>query len=142
MQLFLRSVRLATRAVARVPMRDRSGDRVGLPHGMRALHAEFGKPGTTCALQDRERIASLLTGRDCAGFTAKTRWAQGRVSTPPERCPPGLRLASFVEDIFISGAGRERGPACTLPGGLRRVGDPLISTGAGLQWRHVDRDHP
>ena len=91
-----------------VALRERSGDRVGLPDFMRALHAEFGKPGKTYALADLERIAKDLTGSDFAGFFADTVGSETYFDIRPSYAALGLRMDSFVEEMFIS-----REPAAT-----------------------------
>ncbi|HWS77250.1 MAG TPA: hypothetical protein VN205_02625 [Thermomonas sp.] len=85
-----------------VALRERSGDRVGLPDFMRALHAEFGKPGKTYALADLERIAKNLTGSDFAGFFADTVGSETYFDIRPSYGALGLRMDSFVEEMFIS----------------------------------------
>lgn len=91
-----------------VALRERSGDRVGLPDFMRALHAEFGKPGKTYALADLERIAKDLTGSDFAGLFADTVGSETYFDIRPSYAALGLRMDSFVEEMFIS-----REPAAT-----------------------------
>ena len=85
-----------------VALRERSGDRVGLPDFMRALHAEFGKPGKTYALQDLERIARQLTGSDFSGFLAGAVGSESYFDIRPSYAALGLRMDSFVEEMFIS----------------------------------------
>ena len=91
-----------------VALRERSGDKVGLPDFMRALHAEFGKPGKTYALQDLERIARDLTGSDFSGFFAGAVGSESYFDIRPSYAALGLRMDSFVEEMFIS-----REPAAT-----------------------------
>lgn len=86
-----------------VALRERSGDKVGLPDFMRALHAEFGKPGKTYALQDLERIAKRLTGSDFSGFFADAVGSESYFDIRPSYAALGLRMDSFVEEMFISG---------------------------------------
>ena len=85
-----------------VALRERSGDRVGLPDFMRALHAEFGKPGKTYALPDLERIARQLTGSDFSGFFAGAVGSESYFDIRPSYAAIGLRMDSFVEEMFIS----------------------------------------
>lgn len=85
-----------------VALRERSGDKVGLPDFMRAMHAEFGKPGKTYALQDLERIAKHLTGSDFSGFFAEAVGSESYFDIRPSYAALGLRMDSFVEEMFIS----------------------------------------
>ncbi|GHB95111.1 hypothetical protein [Thermomonas carbonis] len=85
-----------------VALRERSGDRVGLPEFMRALHAEFGKPGKTYALADLERIAKALTGSDFSGFFAGTVGSESYFDIRPSYAALGLRMDSFAEEMFIN----------------------------------------
>ena len=85
-----------------VALRERSGDKVGLPDFMRALYAEFGKPGTTYALDDLERIAKNLTGSDFSGFFADAVGSESYFDIRPGYAAIGLRMDSFVEEMFIS----------------------------------------
>ena len=82
--------------------RDGSGDKVGLPDFMRALHAQFGKPGRTYALADLERIARQLTGHDFSGFFAEAVGSESYFDIRPSYAALGLRMDSFVEEMFIS----------------------------------------
>lgn len=91
-----------------VALRERSGDRVGLPEFVRALHAEFGKPGKTYALADLERIAMSLTGSDFSGFFNDAVGSTSYFDIRPSYAALGLRMDSFVEEMFIS-----REPAAT-----------------------------
>ena len=93
-----------------VALRERSGDKVGLPDFMRVLHAEFGKPAKTYALQDLERIARDLTGSDFSGFFAQAVGSASYFDIRPSYAALGLRMDSFVEEIFIS---REPGASPT-----------------------------
>lgn len=85
-----------------VALRERSGEKVGLPEFMRALHAEFGRPGKTYGLQDLERIARSLTGSDFSGFFAETVGSESYFDIRPSYAALGLRMDSFVEEMFIS----------------------------------------
>lgn len=85
-----------------VALRERSSDRVGLPAFMRALHAEFGKPGKTYALADLERIARNLTGSDFSAFFADAVGSTSYFDIRPSYAALGLRMDSFVEEMFIS----------------------------------------
>lgn len=85
-----------------VALRERSADRVGLPEFLRALYAEFGKPGKTYALADLERIARNLTGSDFSGFFADTVGSTSYFDIRPSYAALGLRMNSFVEEMFIS----------------------------------------
>lgn len=85
-----------------VALRERSGDKVGLPDFMRALHAEFGKPGKTYALEDLERIARELTGSDFSGFFVDAVGSESYFDIRPSYAALGLRMDSFVEEMFIS----------------------------------------
>lgn len=85
-----------------VALRERSGDKVGLPEFMRALHAEFGRPGKTYALQDLERIARSLSGSDFSGFFTGAVGTESYFDIHPSYAALGLRMDSFVEEMFIS----------------------------------------
>lgn len=85
-----------------VALRERSGDKVGLPDFMRALHAEFGKPRKTYELQDLERIAQQLTGSDFSGFFAGAVGSESYSDIRPSYAALGLRMDSFVEEMFSS----------------------------------------
>ncbi len=85
-----------------VALRERSADQVGLPQFLRALYAEFGKPGKTYALADLERIARNLTGSDFSGFFADTVGSTSYFDIRPSYAALGLRMNSFVEEMFIS----------------------------------------
>ena len=87
-----------------VALRERSGDKAGLPEFMRALYAEFAKPGKTYALEDLERIARQLTGSDFSGFFAEAVGSESYFDIRPSYAALGLRMDSFVEEMFI---GRE-----------------------------------
>lgn len=85
-----------------VALRERSGDTVGLPDFMRAMHAEFGKPGKTYTLEDLERVARTLTGSDFSGFFAGAVGSASYFDIHPSYAALGLRMDSFVEEMFIS----------------------------------------
>ena len=85
-----------------VALRERSGDKVGLPDFMRALHAEFGKPGKAYSLPDLERIANTLTGSDFSGFFAGAVGSESYFDIRTSYAAIGLRMDSFVEEMFIS----------------------------------------
>lgn len=85
-----------------VALRERSGDKIGLPEFMRALHAEFAKPGKTYALEDLERIAKTLTGSDFSAFFADAVGSESYFDIQPSYAALGLRMDSFVEEMFIS----------------------------------------
>lgn len=85
-----------------VALRERSGDKVGLPDFLRALHVEFAKPGKTYALADLERIARDLTGSDFSAFFAEAVGSGSYFDIRPSYAAIGLRMDSFVEEMFIS----------------------------------------
>ena len=85
-----------------VALRERSGDKVGLPDFMRALHAEFGKPGKAYSLPDLERIANTLTDSDFSGFFAGAVGSESYFDIRTSYAAIGLRMDSFVEEMFIS----------------------------------------
>jgi len=85
-----------------VQLRERSGDRVGLPDLLRAMHAEFGRTGRPYALADIERIAHGLTGTDFRAFFADAVESGGWFDIRPSYAALGLRMDSFVEEMFIS----------------------------------------
>ena len=65
-------------------------------------YAEFGKPGRTYALADLERIARQLTGHDFSGFFAEAVGSESYFDIRPSYAALGLRMDSFVEEMFIS----------------------------------------
>ena len=85
-----------------VELRLRSQDTVGLPQLMQALYAEFGKPGKRYALEDIARLAERLTGHDFAPFLAATVGREDYFDIRPSYAALGLRMDSFVEEMFIS----------------------------------------
>ncbi len=85
-----------------VELRLRSDDRVGLPDLMRTLYAGFGQPGKRYALDDIARIAQDLTGHDFAPFLAEAVGSTGYFDIRPSYAALGLRMDSFVEEMFIS----------------------------------------
>jgi predicted metalloprotease with PDZ domain len=85
-----------------VALRERSGDKVGLPDFVKVLHAEFGQPGKAYALADLERIARQLTGSDFGGFFAEAVGSESYFDIRPSYAAIGLRMDSFVEEMFIS----------------------------------------
>ena len=85
-----------------VALRERSSDKVGLPDFVRALHAEFARPGKTYALEDLERIARQLAGSDFSGFFADAVDSASYFDIRPSYAALGLRMDSFVEEMFIS----------------------------------------
>jgi predicted metalloprotease with PDZ domain len=87
-----------------VAMRERSGDRVGLPDLLRAMHAEFGSTGKPYALADIERIARDQTGTDFRAFFADAVESEGWFDIRPSYAALGLRMDSFADEMFI---GRE-----------------------------------
>ncbi len=85
-----------------VELRQRSNDRVGLPDLMRALYAEFANPGKRYALSDIERVARQLSGTDFSGFLANVVENGGQLDIRPSYAALGLRMDSFLEEMFIS----------------------------------------
>ena len=81
---------------------------LGLPHFMQALHAEFAKPRATYTLSQLERIAMDLTGSDFSAFFAEAVGSEAWFDIRPSYAALGLRMDSFVEEMFIS-----REPAAT-----------------------------
>jgi len=85
-----------------VELRLRSDDRVGLPQLLQQMQREFGETGTRYELADIERIARDLTGHDFSGFFADAVDSQGWFDIRPAYQALGLRMDSFVEEMFIS----------------------------------------
>jgi len=83
-------------------LRHVSGDRVGLPQLMAALYAEFGKPGLSYTLDDIKRVAEQLSGHDFSAFFAQTVESSEFFDISPSLARIGLRMDSFVEEIYIS----------------------------------------
>jgi predicted metalloprotease with PDZ domain len=86
-------------------LRQRSGDRVGLPQLMAALYAEFGKPGARYTLDDVVRHADALTGSDFAPFLARAVESSAGIDDAAALAAFGLRIDRFVDEIYISPAG-------------------------------------
>lgn len=84
-----------------VELRKASGGAVGLPQFMARLFAERGQPGQTYALDDLERVARELTGRDFAPFFARAVESPEWFDIAPALADVGLRLDSFVEEIYV-----------------------------------------
>ncbi len=85
-----------------VELRLRSNDTVGLPQLMRALYAEFGQPGKRYTLDDIARVAQRLTGHDFTPFLSATVGSESYFDIRPSYAALGLRMDSFVEEMFIS----------------------------------------
>jgi predicted metalloprotease with PDZ domain len=85
-----------------VALRERSGDRVGLPDLLRAMHAEFGRSGKPYVLADIERIARDLTGSDFRAYFAEAVESEGWFDIRPSYAALGLRMDSFLDEMFIS----------------------------------------
>ncbi|KGQ20489.1 Peptidase M61 domain protein [Lysobacter dokdonensis DS-58] len=106
-----------------VELRKRSGDRVGLPDLLRKMRAESSEPGKTYALGDIVRIANETTGSDFAPFLAQAVESQGDFDIRPTFSALGLRMDSFVEEMYVSReptagqAERMRFDAIFVPGG-------------------------
>lgn len=83
-------------------LRKRSNDHIGFPDLLRALYAEFATPGKHYTLADIERIAEQLTGGDFRDFFASTLESGAYFDIRPSYAALGLRMDSFVEEIFIS----------------------------------------
>jgi predicted metalloprotease with PDZ domain len=85
-----------------VEMRVRSQDRVGLPDLMKALYAQYPMPGKRYSLDDIARIAGELTQSDFKPFLANAVESTGYFDIRPTYKDIGLRMDSFVEEMFIS----------------------------------------
>jgi predicted metalloprotease with PDZ domain len=85
-----------------VELRKRSDDRVGLPDLLQAMMREFAAPGRTYTLEDLARIAQSLTGSDFRPFFAGAVESTGDFDIRPAYAAVGLRMDSFVEEMFIS----------------------------------------
>ena len=85
-----------------VELRLRSNDTVGLPELLRALYADFGKPGKRYTLDDVAQTAQRLTGHDFAPFFAAAVESADYFDIRPSYAALGLRMDSFVEEMFIS----------------------------------------
>lgn len=85
-----------------VEMRVRSHDRVGLPDLMKRLYAEFPLPDKRYGLSDIARIAQQLTGEDFQPFLANAVESSASFDILPTYRALGLRMDSFVEEMFIS----------------------------------------
>jgi predicted metalloprotease with PDZ domain len=93
-----------------VELRQRSGDRVGLPQLLQAMYREFGKTGRTYTLDDIARIARQLTGSDFGPFLAGAVESTGNFDIRPAYAGLGLRMDGFLDEIYISRE-PEAGPA-------------------------------
>ena len=85
-----------------VELRKRSDDRVGLPQLLQAMMREFAAPGSAYTLDDIARIAHDLTGSDFRPFLAQAVESTGDFDIRPAYAAVGLRMDSFVEEMFIS----------------------------------------
>jgi len=85
-----------------VELRVRSHDRVGLPDLMKKLYAEFPLPDKRYTLDDIARIAGQLAGGDFRPFLANAVESTGYFDILPTYQALGLRMDSFVEEMFIS----------------------------------------
>ncbi|MCI4566589.1 hypothetical protein [Lysobacter sp. CFH 32150] len=85
-----------------VELRLRSDDAVGLPQLLRALYAEFGQPGKRYTLDDIAWTAQRLIGHDFASFLAGAVESGDYLDIRPSYAALGLRMDSFVEEMFIS----------------------------------------
>lgn len=81
-----------------VELRKASGGKVGLPELVRALYAEFGKPGLTYSLEDVERHARALTGKDFREFFAHAVESRENFDARPWFEDVGLRLDNYLFD--------------------------------------------
>jgi predicted metalloprotease with PDZ domain len=77
--------------------KDSDGD-VGLPDLLRALYAEFAKPGATYTLADVERHAQALTGHDYRAFFAQQVESHDFVDARPTFADVGLKLDTWLYD--------------------------------------------
>ena len=85
-----------------VELRKRSADRVGLPDLLRKMRVEFGTTGKTYEVSDIVRIANALTGSDFAPFMAQAVDSTGDFDIRPTFSGVGLRMDSFVEEMYVS----------------------------------------
>lgn len=85
-----------------VELRQRSDDRVGLPDLLRTLYAEFARADKRYTLADIARIAGQLTGSDFREFFANAVESGSYFDIRPSYAALGLRMDSFVEEMFIS----------------------------------------
>lgn len=83
-------------------LRKASADRVGLPQLMQALFSEFGGSGKPYQLRDIERVAKDLTGKDFRPFFARVVESGEYFDVHPALAALGLRLDSFLDEMYIS----------------------------------------
>lgn len=81
-----------------VELRKASEGRIGLPHLIRSLYAEFGKPGLSYSLEDVERHARALTGKDFRDFFAHAVESTEYFDARPWFEDVGLRLDNYLFD--------------------------------------------
>lgn len=81
-----------------IELRKASGGKVGLPDLVRALYAEFGKPGRTYSLEDVEHHARALTGKDFREFFAHAVESRESFDARPWFEDVGLRLDNYLFD--------------------------------------------
>ncbi|MFT3806289.1 hypothetical protein [Arenimonas sp.] len=81
-----------------VELRKASDGRIGLPQLIQSMYAEFGKPGLTYSLEDVERHAKALTGRDFREFFAHAVESKDYFDARPWFEDVGLRLDNFLFD--------------------------------------------
>lgn len=81
-----------------VELRKASDGRIGLPQLIQSLYGEFGKPGQTYSLEDVERHAQALTGRDFREFFAHAVESKDYFDARPWFEDVGLRLDNYLFD--------------------------------------------
>ena len=85
-----------------VELRKRSAGRFGLPELMQRLYQRFPMPDKRYTLEDIVAIANELTGTDFAPFMARAVESGDYFDIRPSYADIGLRMDSFVEEMFIS----------------------------------------
>jgi predicted metalloprotease with PDZ domain len=85
-----------------VELRQRTHDRAGLPELLQAMMRAFAAPGRTYGFDDIVRIASELAGSDMRPFLAQAVESTGDFDIRPTLAGVGLRMDSFVEEMYVS----------------------------------------
>lgn len=85
-----------------VELRKRSNERVGLPELMQALYRRAPMPDRRYTLDDILAIARDLTGTDFGPFMEAAVGSGDYFDIRPSYADIGLRMDSFVEEMFIS----------------------------------------
>lgn len=85
-----------------VQMREATGGAKGIDELLQAMHKEFGSNSKKYTMNDINRIASNLAGKDCTPFFKNYIEGTQALTIEPMLEALGLQMASFVEEMYIS----------------------------------------